>query len=239
MVNVDTGYTADRFAFDSEVTRVFDDMLKRSIPNYEGMRDITSRLISKSLPDKDGTLLDLGSSQGETIARVLKQQNFDNLNVLGYEISEPMLESSRERFSDMDNIKFDSADLRKGLPSDFTAWFDVISSILTMIFIPMEHRPHLLADIFKALKDDGKFFLVEKIIGGNYHSDSMFVEAYYDMKKEHGYTEDDVQRKRLALEGVLVPLSAKANEHMIKDAGFKNIETIWAWGNFRGWIITK
>jgi len=251
MISTDTGYTADRWEFDKEVTRVFDDMLKRSIPNYEGMRDITTRLISKTIPRVNGSMLDIGSSQGETIARILEQGNFTDLNVLGYEISEPMLQFSENRFANVPNVNFESADLRHGLPKDSIEYsgvsyssnvinaFDVVTSILTIMFIPMEHRPHLLADIFNALKPEGKLFLVEKIIGGNYESDNLYVEAYYDMKKEHGYSEDDVQRKRLALEGVLVPMTAKANEQMVIDAGFKSIETIWAWGNFRGWIATK
>ena len=35
MVDTDTGYAPETWAFDEEVTRVFDDMLGRSIPNYE------------------------------------------------------------------------------------------------------------------------------------------------------------------------------------------------------------
>ena len=38
-VETDTGYAPDTWEFDPEVTRVFDDMLQRSIPDYERMRD--------------------------------------------------------------------------------------------------------------------------------------------------------------------------------------------------------
>ena len=70
-------------------------------------------------------------------------------------------------------------------------------------------------------------------------SDERYVSAYYEMKAEHGYSEEDIERKRLALEGVLVPLTASANEQLLRDAGFRNVETIWAWGNFRGWMASK
>ena len=34
----DTGYTPEQWAFDAEVSRVFDNMLSRSIPQYNVMR---------------------------------------------------------------------------------------------------------------------------------------------------------------------------------------------------------
>ena len=81
MVDTDTGYAPETWAFDEEVTRVFDDMLGRSIPNYEGMRDITNRLISQCIMEDSGdgskplTILDIGSSRGETIERIVQRND--------------------------------------------------------------------------------------------------------------------------------------------------------------------
>jgi len=254
VVDIDTGYTPETWAFDEEVTRVFDDMLGRSIPNYEGMRDITNRLISQVLMEHGDSepcsepcvIVDIGSSRGETIERIVRRNDFNtkiSLDIYGLEISEPMVKASTERFASRDDDSFSRVtiqrhDLRTGIGGELNS-VSIVTSILTLMFIPTEHRLRLLTHIYNILHGAGTFFLVEKITGANLVSDERYTGAYYEMKAEHGYSEDDIQRKRLSLEGVLVPFSASANEQMLKDAGFRNVETIWAWGNFRGWMATK
>ena len=247
MVDTDTGYAPETWAFDEEVTRVFDDMLGRSIPNYEGMRDITNRLISQCIMEDSGdgskplTILDIGSSRGETIERIVQRNDNStqaSLDVYGLEISAPMVRASRERFASRDDVTIHEHDLREGIGGEPDS-VSIVTSILTLMFVPTEHRPRLLTHIYESLHGAGTFFLVEKITGANLVSDERYVSAYYEMKAEHGYSEEDIQRKRLALEGVLVPLTASANEQLLRDAGFRNVETIWAWGNFRGWMASK
>ena len=45
-----------------------------------------------------------------------------------------------------------------------------------------------------------------------------------------------VERKRLSLQGVLVPLTAKWNEDALARAGFRSVEPIWRCLNFAAWI---
>ena len=59
------------------------------------------------------------------------------------------------------------------------------------------------------------------------------------MKRENGYTEEEIQRKRLSLEGALVPLTARMNEDMLRGAGFHEVDCFWRWMNFAGWIAVK
>ena len=57
----------ERWEFDTSVTTVFDDMLKRSIPQYEVMRHAVTELALRYV--KPGTdVLDLGCSLGEALA---------------------------------------------------------------------------------------------------------------------------------------------------------------------------
>jgi len=50
------------------------------------------------------------------------------------------------------------------------------------------------------------------------------------------YTTEQIERKRLALEGVLVPVTARWNEDLLRDAGFRQVECFWRWLNFAGWV---
>jgi tRNA (cmo5U34)-methyltransferase len=43
----------------------------------------------------------------------------------------------------------------------------------------------------------------------------------------------------LALEGVLVPVTAAWNEQLLKGAGFSQVECFWRWMNFAGWVAVK
>lgn len=52
-------------------------------------------------------------------------------------------------------------------------------------------------------------------------------------------TEEQINAKRKSLEGVLVPITAKWNEDLLKNAGFKSIDCFYRYLNFSGWIAVK
>ena len=67
-----------------------------------------------------------------------------------------------------------------------------------------------------------------------------FAPHIYRMKKSNsGYSIDEIDRKSASLEGVLVPVTAKWNEDMLREAGFKSVDCFWRWMNFAGWIAIK
>ena len=77
------------------------------------------------------------------------------------------------------------------------------------------------------------------MLGANSYIDNVFVENYLIQKSKNGYSQDQIERKKLSLEGVLVPVTAKWNEELLKMSGFKSIDCFWRWMNFAGWIAIK
>src|SRR5262249_48396189 len=69
--------------------------------------------------------------------------------------------------------------------------------------------------------------------------DGLMVDLYYRLKRENGYTREEIDRKRFALEGVLVPVTARWNEELLRGAGFRQVDYFWRWMNFAGWIAVK
>jgi tRNA (cmo5U34)-methyltransferase len=232
MLKMDQGYAAEKWVFDETVTNVFDDMLSRSIPQYETMRSLVYRTGMRfALPDTD--IVDIGCSRGEALASF---KNLRDSRLLGIEISDPMLAESRARFLDYKNIEIVKHDLRRGLPK-FRA--SLVLSVLSLMFIPTEYRSAIISKIYEQLEVGGALILVEKILGSINSINDLMVNVYYQMKTDNGYSQEAINRKRLSLEGVLVPLTSAGNEELLRGAGFSHHETIWQWMNFKAWVAIK
>jgi tRNA (cmo5U34)-methyltransferase len=106
------------------------------------------------------------------------------------------------------------------------------------MFIPPECRQRLIADIYAATVPGGALVLVEKTLGNSAQFDGLLVDSFYDIKRSHGYTEEQIQTKRRSLRGVLMPQTAEANEAMLRAEGF-DVQPFWRALNFCGWIAVK
>ncbi len=83
--------------FDDDVTHVFDDMLERSIPQYDTMRGLVFEVGKRFVPP-GGTVVDLGCSRGEALAPFVDTFG-DECSYVGVEVSPPMLDVCRKRFA--------------------------------------------------------------------------------------------------------------------------------------------
>lgn len=224
-----------RWEFDESVTEVFDDMLQRSIPQYDVMRKAVFEVAGKFiLRNQNLTVVDLGCSRGGAIADFV--DCFPDQRFLGIEVSPPMRQASINRFRDNPNVKIEAIDLRYQYPSDPAC---VVLSVLTLQFIPIEYRQRIIRSIYESLPKGGAFVLVEKVLGANASINDDMVDVYYSLKARNGYSEEQIQRKRLSLEGVLVPVTADWNVSLLKSAGFNSVDCFWRWMNFAGWIAIK
>lgn len=229
--------TGQRWEFDSGLTGVFEDMLRRSIPQYDVMRHAVTELATRYV--KPSThVVDLGCSLGEALAPLIDRFRAD-CRYIGVEVSAPMLEAARIRFRqwiDAGVVQLLDLDLRTAFPRVPTS---VVLSVLTIQFTPIEHRLRILEDVHASLVAGGAFILVEKVIGATAPLDRDFVDLYYKFKRSSGYTREEIERKRLSLEGVLVPVTAGWNEELLRAVGFRHLDCFWRWMNFAGWIAIK
>lgn len=233
----DTGYAPERWAFDDEVTRVFDDMLRRSIPQLDVMRELVTDTAA-AFARPNATILDLGCSRGESLAPLVARFGERN-SYVGVEVSAPMLDACRARFApaiDAGLVTLDALDLRESFP-DVRA--SVVLSVLTLMFVPINYRQRIVRDVYDALIPGGAFVLVEKLLGAGAALDGLQVRRYHRFKAENGYTSDEIDRKRLALEGVQVPITAAWNEDLLRGAGFRDVDCFWRWENFGAWVAVK
>lgn len=226
-----------RWAFDEGVTTVFDDMLARSIPQYEVMRRACFDVAARYVRPKTA-VVDLGCSRGEAIAELLDRFGAAN-RFVGVEVSEPMLEAARERFRGWETcgvVSIRKCDLRNDYPPEQAS---VTLCVLTLQFTPIEYRQRILREVYRHTLPGGALVLVEKVLGNSADLDSLMVETYYALKATNGYSTEEIERKRLSLEGVLVPVTAHWNEELLRMAGFAEIDSFWRWMNFAAWVAVR
>ena len=240
----DTTMPDGAWKFDGDVTAVFEDMLERSIPDYAKMRVLSNNLAAPQLalgvdPVRLERVLDVGCANGIALRELdtfAAAHGHDISYLCGVDVSEPMLAKGREQSSD----KFDymNFDLRSHFP--FTeGLFDVVLCVLTLQFTPVAHRQRIMDEISRVLRPGGRCILVEKVEARYEDLNNEMVSIYHDHKRDMGYTDEQIERKRLSLEGVMVPLTAQWNEKIMQNSGFREIECFWRWINFAGWVAIK
>ena len=69
--------------------------------------------------------------------------------------------------------------------------------------------------------------------------EDLVIEHRWPKPLPYRFSEDQIQRKRLSLEGVLVPMTAGSNEEMLLLTGFREVDCFWRWMSFAGWIAVK
>ncbi len=219
--------------FDESVTAVFSDMLSRSIPQYDVMRDLVFKLGSHFIePNK--SVIDLGCSTGLAVEPFVN--TFYDVAYHLYDVSEPMLRACKERFKSKSNVSVKHHDVTTGINVNDAC---LVLSVLSVQFTPIEHRQRIIKSIYDALDKGGAFIFVEKVLGNCVELDNLLVSEYYKLKADNQYTEEQIKAKRKSLEGVLVPLTADWNTDMLYKAGFKRIDCFYRVLNFAGWVAIK
>lgn len=223
-----------RWEFNEEVTAVFDEMLERSIPQYHAMRRTVFE-IGRRFGGESPWVMDLGCSRGDAIAPFVEE----GWAATGLEVSQPMVDAARERFRSDESVEILQTDLRKERVRGASRSADLVLAILTLQFVPINYRQRIVSDCCAALKHGGAMVVVEKVLGDGTQMDELMVDVYHETKQLAGYSREEVERKQMALEGVLVPVTADWNIDLLRRAGFREVDTFWAWCNFRGFLAIK
>ena len=216
-----------KFEFDEAVASVFDDMLSRSVPFYDEVRKLIISLILAE--ETEGRkVLDLGSSTAKFLLE-LSGKTQKNMQLKGIDNSEAMLDRARQKCEAFGaQIELELGDMLSYEYRDE----DIVVANYTLQFIRPMQRTQLVQKIYDGLRENGIFIFSEKVIFEDKKLDKQMIDIYYDFKKAQGYSEYEIAQKREALENVLIPFTIDENIQMCKDAGFKQVDTIFQWANF-------
>jgi tRNA (cmo5U34)-methyltransferase len=225
------------FQFDGKVADVFDDMLNRSVPCYRMVIEMISSLLGQALGPGD-QVYDLGCSTGQTLVELARELSRLDLKFTGIDNSPAMISKALHKagvFSLADRLDFREDDITT---VDISGAGAVIMNY-TLQFIRPVQRQDFLARIHQALRPGGMLIISEKILCQDPELNRAYIDFYLDFKRQNGYSETEISRKREALENVLIPFSIKENLELLKAAGFTSSETFFQWFNFASIVAIK
>ncbi|MEE8585101.1 MAG: methyltransferase domain-containing protein [Acidobacteriota bacterium] len=157
-----------------------------------------------------GLVLDLGCSRGGAITDLVAELGANN-RFVGVEKSPEMAAAARSRFARYSHVEILEADLCSGFPD--VSDCQLVLSVLTLQFTPVENRQDILWKAFQCLPPGGALILVEKVLGDGPRLHQVMDRAYRELKSANGYPLKQVEAKRDSLKGVMVPLTAAWNVH--------------------------
>jgi len=235
-----TAVRVSDFVFSEEVASVFDDMLVRSVPLYQEQQCMVRELAEKFwIPGTD--VYDLGCSTATTLLSLCRAIPGPALFV-GYDSSPPMLDRARQCVRDAgfaERIELREGDLNGDLALLELRNASVVTLCWTLQFIRPLRRDALIKWIYDGLAEDGALVVTEKVLTNDSHMNRFFVDLYYDFKRRNGYSENEILRKREALENVLIPYRAEENQELFRRNGFEIVEPFFRWYNFSGFLCVK
>ncbi len=235
-----TAARAADFEFNKEVAEVFDDMLVRSIPLYLEQQFLIKDIVKKFWIE-GADFYDLGCSTGTTLLSVAHEIPGAG-RFIGYDNSVPMLNQAKLKIRQKnmeDRIELHCADLNGDLDRLELRNAGIVTMCWTLQFIRPLNRDRLIRWIYSGLVENGVFILMEKVLTNDSRMNRIFVDFYYDFKRRNNYSNLEIQRKREALENVLIPYRADENMELLRNNGFGIVEMFFQWYNFGGFMCIK
>lgn len=195
----------EKWKFNKRVAMNFDYIADTSIPKYRVIIHKTVDIIAGL--SRDSKIIDVGCATGNTLD-VLKKKGFTN--IYGVDSSHDMIEEAYKKgYTNL--ICSPTFPVKEGP-------FDVIIANWTLHFIEPIKRVRYIQDIYDSLNSGGMLILSEKVDEDE--------ESYLQFKRDNFLSEKDIQEKKEALKGVLIPQTVNWYRNILKNAGFEIVSTV-------------
>jgi len=224
------------FAFDHAVTRVFPDMIRRSVPGYDALITLLGLFSEKYVCD-NSSIYDLGCSTGATSLALAKRVTANNCQLVAVDNSDSMIEQCRHNLAEIDTLNVEIK-LANILDMEIEQ-ASLVALNFTLQFISPEKRLPLLTKIHDGTLANGVLVLSEKLCWNNDNDQTFHQDLHQRFKIANGYSDLEIAQKRTSLENVLIPDTLQDHIERLHQAGFKNVRTWFQCFNFVSIVATK
>ncbi len=236
MTDNDPNISAPRssWSFDGISDR-FEAHIERSVPFYREGHDLICRYADFFLRESS-VVHEIGVSTGALARKFLAwNAQRSGIRYVGIDPIPSMVEYATAAHSDEPRVRY--------LNEDIITWEPDLSTIFisyyTLQFIHPAHRQAVLDKLYQKLEWGGGLFIFEKVRAPDARFQDYSMQVYHQMKMEHGFTPDEIWNKSESLKGVLEPFSSQGNIGLLERAGFTDIQSIFKWICFEGWLAIK
>lgn len=195
----------NKWEFNENIASRFHREAEIHIPDYQRVinlcADVTKQVYGKN---KEIKIIDVGSAIGSTVEHMLIK-GYEN--TWGVECSESMIEKSIHKEKIIHSYTFPEGN------------WDVVFANWTLHFI--QERKEYLQSVYDNMNEKGLLIVSDKMD----HTVEM-EQLYHKMKMDNGASQDEVEKKKASLIGVLTTKPVEWYIETLKEIGFVNVQII-------------
>ena len=223
------------FRFDQDVVKVFDDMVRRSVPGYDSMIQMIG-LIARMYGQDNTNYYDLGSSTGAITLSIALNNKSKNNQFFAIDNSKEMVEQCEKNLHNkVDNLQAICDDINQVKINSAS----IVVLNLTLQFIDVNLRSNLIKKIYDGLESGGILIISEKIHFVDAVTQNQITKLHMDFKKENGYSELEIANKRQAIENVLITETKEQHLNRLRECGFVETSCFFQCLNFVSFLSVK
>jgi tRNA (cmo5U34)-methyltransferase len=223
------------FQFDQDVVKVFDDMVRRSVPGYDSMIQMIG-LIARMYGQDNTNYYDLGSSTGAITLSIALNNKSKNNQFFAIDNSKEMVEQCEKNLhSKVGNLQPICDDINQVQIKSAS----IVVLNLTLQFIDVNLRFNLIKKIYDGLEPGGILIISEKIHFDDAVTQNHITKLHMDFKKENGYSELEIANKRQAIENVLITETKEQHLNRLRECGFVETSCFFQCLNFVSFLSVK
>jgi len=213
------------WTFDTpEIASTFDSHVREQLPWYDMATDAVVYIARNYLP-QFGTMVDIGSSTGNMVDKLMPLTVERWADVVAIENSIPMYKVLQKKYENskcvvVQNVNITNSKMPKA---------DVYIVFLTFMFIPVESRKALINSMRANLRRGGVIVVVDKVCDHGGYFATVLKRLTMQLKLQQGAKPEDVLTKEMSLAGVQIPLDPAI---LGEDA-----KLFFRMGEFAGWVI--
>jgi tRNA (cmo5U34)-methyltransferase len=213
----------------------FDTHITSSIPGYPALR-AECLILSRRFIQSDTTVVDVGCSTGQLLARIRDHNDgfHKDVEYVGIDHETSFSESwSRETVGKPD-LHYRIADIRSEKPKGVS----LALSLFTVQFLAEKDKVPVLQSIHDGLVAGGCLIVGEKILATSARTQEVLTTRYHQQKLEN-FSAEHVLEKEAGLYGYMTSWSEDELIAALRQVGFQEIQSFWSHFPFKAFMALK
>ena len=231
MADIADSFATGGWEFTPEVTEVFDEHVRASVPFYDAIQDLVASLSDWVLPN-GGLFVDLGASTCTTLVEITERHPTRRIRADLYDEEASMLELAQKKVAGRNVLAtFHSQRLQQPMKHRDA---DMTVSLFTLQFLSPRDRLAVLTEARRCSADSGCIVLAEKIRPTHALLAEIGMDASHDYKAAAGIPDSAIRSKARALRGVLIPQTLERIMVELAAAGWHHSDVLFRWHQ---WVV--